>query len=56
MIIKRRFETVGVLVDRDPKSKEIFYEELGKYIPDRERIDELIRLNYHIFIYRADMG
>lgn len=56
MIIKRRFEIIGKLLERDPKSKDIFYEILRKNIKDDNKIEELLSFNYHTFVYLADMG
>ncbi len=56
MLIKRRFEIVGKLLERDPQSKAIFYEILRKHIQDEKKIEYLLSANYHTFIYFAGMS
>jgi len=56
MILKRRFEIVGKLLERDPKSKDIFYEILRKNINDDNKIEELLSVNYHIFCLSCRYG
>jgi len=55
MIIERRYECLGILLERDTKSKEVFYRVLGGYhLP--LGLEELVAADYGLILHNADMG
>lgn len=55
MIIERRYECLGILLERDQKSKEIFYRSFGNHhIP--LSIDELVAADFGLILHNADLG
>lgn len=55
MIIKRRFEIIGELIDRDERSKEIIMDELLKRY-DQKEAERILLADYQVFMYLADIG
>lgn len=55
MIIERRYECLGILLERDQKSKEVFYRSFGDHhIP--LSIEELVVADYGLILHNADLG
>ena len=55
MIIERRYECLGILLERDHKSKEVFYKSFeNHHIP--LTIDELVAADYGLILHNADLG
>ena len=55
MIIQRRYECLGVLLQNDPKAKEAFYSAFADDVP-ADRIAWLISENHWLALHNADMG
>ena len=55
MIIKRRFEIIGELINRDERSKEIIMDELLKRY-DQKEAERILLADYQVFMYLADIG
>lgn len=55
MIIKRRFEIIGKLLERDEQAKKIIMEEMLKRY-DFVEAERILTADYGVFLYLADMG
>lgn len=56
MIIKRKYEKIGVLIERDSASKDLFFKAMSKQYDNQEQIVEHLNKISNVFIYNADMG
>lgn len=55
MIIQRRYECLGVLLQNDPKSKEVFYAAFAEDVA-ASHIAWLVSENHWLALHNADMG
>ena len=55
MIIKRKYETMGILSERDPRIKELFLNDLKTRFNEKEAL-RILEKNHDVLFYSTDMG